>query len=498
LDEILIYSKSEQEHEHHLRMVFQVLRQHQLYAKLRKCSFYQKQNHYLGHIISKDGIAMDPENIEAIREWSAPKNVTEVRSFISLAGYYMIFIEGFSKISHPITSLQIKGVNFQWTLDCEKSFQHLKQLLTSAPILRITEPNEDFIICTDACKEGLGGVLSQNGFVICYESIKLKEHERHYATHDLELATIVHALRKWTHYLMGKRFELRTYHNGLKCLFDQPTLNARQTRCLEFLSEYDFDIKNIKGKENKVVDALNRRVHELHATTISMYQSDLKDKIIEAAKSDLQYKELVAKLQQGILQKKIEEYKLDNDEILMYRGIVYVPNSRELKNMILREIHNVPYVGNPVYHKTIAAVKSQYYWPSMKKEVVDFIVRCLECQKVKVEHRHPTSFLQPLPIIEWKWEVVTMDFITKLPITNKQHDSTMVVVDKLTKATHFVPVKLTHKAANIVDVYMKEISILHGIPKTIVSDRDPKFTSKFWKGLFNGQLPKTIVSDRDL
>jgi hypothetical protein len=226
LDEILVYSKKE-EHEHHLRMVLQVLREHQLYAKLRKCSFYQKKIHYLGHIISKDGIAVDPQKIESIREWSVPKNVTKVKSFMGLSGYYRSFIEGFSKIAHPITSLQKKGVNFQWTMDCENIFQHFKQLLTSAPILRIPDPNEDFIICKDACKEGLGGFLNQNEFVICYESRKLKEHERHYVTHDLELATIVHASRKWRHYFMGKRFELRTYHNGLKYLFDQPTLNVR-------------------------------------------------------------------------------------------------------------------------------------------------------------------------------------------------------------------------------------------------------------------------------
>ena len=114
--------------------------------------------------------------------------------------------------------------------------------------MRIADPNEDFVVCIDACKEGLGGVLSQNGLVICYESIKLKEHERNYATHDLELATIVHDLKKWKHYLMGRRFELRTNHNGLKYLFDKPTLNARQSRWLEFLFEYDFDIKHIKGK----------------------------------------------------------------------------------------------------------------------------------------------------------------------------------------------------------------------------------------------------------
>ena len=129
-------------------------------------------------------------------------------------------------------------------------------------------------MCTDACKEGLGEVLSQEGFVICYESRKLKEHEKNYSTHDLELAAIVHGLRKWRHYLMGKRFELRTDHNGLKYLFDQPTLNVGKIRWLEFLCEYDFDIKHIKGKENKVADALSRKVHELHATTISMYRTE--------------------------------------------------------------------------------------------------------------------------------------------------------------------------------------------------------------------------------
>jgi hypothetical protein len=196
LDDIIIYSKSKEEHEHHLRMVLQVLRERKLYAKLSKCSFYQKQIQYLGHIISKDGITVDPEKIEAIREWSSLKNVTEVRSFMGLVGYYIRFIEGFSKITHPITSLQRKGMKFPWTLDCERSFQHLKQLLASAPILRIVDPEEDFIVCTDGCNEGLGGVLSQNGFVICYESRKLKDHERNYATHDLELAAIMHALRK--------------------------------------------------------------------------------------------------------------------------------------------------------------------------------------------------------------------------------------------------------------------------------------------------------------
>jgi hypothetical protein len=290
----------------------------------------------LGHFISKDGIVVEPQKIEVIREWLAPNNVIEVKSFMGLAGYYKRFIVGFSRIANPITSLQRKGKKFQWTKEYERSFQKLKQLLTSAPILRIADPNEDLIVCTDACKKGLGGVLSKNGFVVCYESRKLKEHERIYATHDLELETIVHTLNKWRHYLMGKRFELRTNHYGLKYLFDQRTLNSRQSRWLEFLSEYDFDIKHIKGKENKVADALNIRVHELHATSISMYQSDLKDRFVEAGKTDLQYMELVTKFQQDKMQQNVEDYELGIDGILLYRNKVCVPNSSKLSSVILK------------------------------------------------------------------------------------------------------------------------------------------------------------------
>jgi hypothetical protein len=207
---------------------------------------------------------------------------------------------------------------------------------------------------------------------------------------------------------------------------------------------------------------------------------------MKAASVDLQYRNLVAKLQQHERPQIEKGYALETDGLLLYKNRVYVPNVRELKLAILKEMHNVAYVGHPGYQKTVVAVKSHYFWPSMKKEIVEYIARCMECQKVKAEHRHPTGLLQPLPIPEWKWDVVTMDFITGLPRTRKQHDSIMVVVDKLTKAAHFIPLKTTHGAADVADIFLKEVARLHGIPKTIVSDRDPKFTSNFWKGLFKG------------
>jgi hypothetical protein len=178
----------------------------------------------------------------------------------------------------------------------------------------------------------------------------------------------------------------------------------------------------------------------------------------------------------------MEDYKLEADRILMYKNKIYVPNSQELRIMILKELHNVPYAGHPGYQKKVATIKSRNFWPGMKKEIAEYIAICMECQKVKVEHRNPTRLLQPFPIPEWKWEVVTMDFITGLPRTNKKHDSIMVVVDKITKSTHFIPLKTTHKEANVVDIYMREVAQFHGIPKTIVSDTNPNFTSKLWKG----------------
>ena len=170
LDDILVYSKNEEEHEEHLRLTLSLLREHQLYAKLSKCDFYRDKIQYLGHIISEEGISMDPEKIEAIMNWPTPRNVTDVRSFMGLAGYYRRFIEGFSKVAHAITSLQKKGMKFEWTSRCEESFQRLKSLLTSAPLLKGADPEKDFVVCTEACGQGLGGVLMQDNHVICYVS----------------------------------------------------------------------------------------------------------------------------------------------------------------------------------------------------------------------------------------------------------------------------------------------------------------------------------------
>jgi hypothetical protein len=163
-------------------------------------------------------------------------------------------------------------------------------------------------------------------------------------------------------------------------------------------------------------------------------------------------------LQQGKMLQKVDNYKLGIDGILLRKNRFFVPNAQELKHMILHETHNVPYAGHPVYQKTVVAIKSHYFWLGMKKEINEYIARCMEWQKVKVENRHPAGLLQPLTILEWKWEMVTMDFIMGLPRTGKLHDSIMVVVDKITKFSHFIPLKTTHKETEVSDIFMKEVA----------------------------------------
>jgi hypothetical protein len=230
IDDILIYSKSEEEHAEHLRVVLQVLKENKLYAKLSKCEFWLYEVSFLGHIISGNGIAVDPSKVDAVSHWETPKSVTEVRSFLGLAGYYRRFIEGFSKLALPLTQLTCKGRAFVWDVHCERSFNELKQRLTTAPVLVLPKADEPFVVYCDASKLGLGGVLMQNGKVVAYASRQLRIHERNYPTHDLELAAVVFVLKIWRHYLYGSRFEVFSDHKSLKYMFDQKELNMRQRR----------------------------------------------------------------------------------------------------------------------------------------------------------------------------------------------------------------------------------------------------------------------------
>jgi hypothetical protein len=237
IDGILVYSKDQVEHAKHLRIVQQILREHQLYAKFSKCEFWLDKLEFLGHVITKEGIAVKPRKVQAVLDWKAPKNVKEIRGFLGMAGYYRRFIEGFSKIAGAMTKLLRKDLPFEWTEKCEQSFQELKTKLTTSPVLAVPENEKYYTVYYDASKNGLGCVLMQYRKVIAYGSRQLKPHEVNYPTHDLELAAIVYALQSWRHFLYGAKCELYTDHKSLKYFFTQKKLNMRQRRWLELIKD---------------------------------------------------------------------------------------------------------------------------------------------------------------------------------------------------------------------------------------------------------------------
>jgi hypothetical protein len=227
IDDILIYSETAEEHAERLRIVLERLRQNQLYAKFSKCEFWLEKVAFLGHVLTAEGVAVDPEKIEAVLEWQQPKSVTDIRSFLGLAGYYRRFIENFSKIAKPMTELLKNNVPFVWSPKCEASFQELKSLLTTTPVLTLPDIRKDFVVYCDASRPGLGCVLMQDGKVVAYASRQLRKYEENYPTHDLELAAVVHALKIWRHYLIGNKCDIYIDHKSLKYFFTQAELNMR-------------------------------------------------------------------------------------------------------------------------------------------------------------------------------------------------------------------------------------------------------------------------------
>ncbi|GKB78954.1 reverse transcriptase domain-containing protein [Tanacetum coccineum] len=450
IDDILIYSRTREEHEMHLGLVLELLKKEKLYAKFSKCEFWLQEVQFLGHVINGDGIHVDPSKIEAVKNWEAPRTPSEVRSFLGLAGYYRRFIENFSKIAKSLTILTQKSKTFDWGEEQEKAFQTLKDKLCNAPVLALPDGPEDFVVYCDASGLGLGCVLMQRGKVIAYASRQLKIHEKNYTTHDLELGAVVFALKIWRHYLYGTKSVIYTDHKSLQHIFNQKELNMRQRRWIELFSDYDCEIRYHPGKANVVADALTA-------------QEEASDES--------------AGLQRGL----DELIERRSDGALYYLDRIWVPLKGDVRTLIMDEAHKSKYSIHPGAHKMYYDLRDRYWWSGMKKDIAVYVSRCLTCLKVKAEHQRPSGLLQQPEIPKWKWERIAMDFVTKLPRTSSGHDTIWVIVDRLTKSAHFLPMREDYKMDRLARLYLNEIVARHGVPISIISDRDSRFTSRFWQ-----------------
>ena len=259
LDDILVFSKTPEEHIGHLRTVLQILRDNRLYAKMKKCTFNAQEVKFLGHIVGVNGVRVDPAKVQAINDWPVPQNVHQVRSFVGLATYFRKFIQGFSSMVAPLHELTKKDVPFKWTPQCQQAFESVKHTMTHAPVLAMPDFKKPFEVICDASVNGVGAVLMQDGHPIAYESKKFTPAERNYATGQQELLGVIHALKSWRCFLEGIPFTLVTDHEPLKYFQDQKSLSRMQARWLEFMqATFRFDWQFKPGRVN-VADPLSRR-----------------------------------------------------------------------------------------------------------------------------------------------------------------------------------------------------------------------------------------------
>jgi hypothetical protein len=546
LDDILIFSKSPEEHLIHLEKVLKRLEEYNLYANLKKCEFGKTHLDFLGHVIGADGIRVDTKKTAVVKDWPQPKTLTQLRSFLGLSNYFRRFIKNYSTMIAPLTTLtkKNKSVVADWDASCTAAFAAVKQALMSAPVLvapDFTANAGTFEVIADASLVGVGAALTQGGKAVAYFSRKLSPAEQKYTTTEQECLAVLCALREWRCYLEGVKFIVHTDHQPLTFANTTAGMSRRQSRWVEELQRYTFTWKYKKGTEN-MADSLSR-VPGLFSNAVTLVcaagttrkrsgttakqgggssQKRQKDSLETARKAALEAVQAqrvgntntAARLQppptapagavdtpaeSTDLHKLIRQgYDLDPKYthpeklpliFLSKKGLWWrrdklaIPAAYDLRKTLMREAHDAKYSGHLGFKKTYDLLHRHYWWPGMRKDVQNYVQTCESCQRNKSNTHAPAGPLQPLPVPDRRWASVSMDLITDLPPTPRDHDSVLVVVDRLSKMAHFVPCKKTLSSQELAVIFAREVIRLHGFPTSIVTDRDVRFTSMFWRDL---------------
>ena len=472
LDDILIFSPDEETHVEHVRRVLKRLLSNHLFAKAEKCEFHVSSVTFLGFIVSEDNIQMDPTKVSAVTGWPTPSTRKQLQQFLGFANFYRRFIRNFSSVAAPLHALTSSKARFLWSLPADQAFKRLKEIFTSAPVLTLPDPHQQFVVEVDASDLGIGGILSQrsqadNKLHPCaFLSQKLSPAERNYDVGNRELLAVKVALEEWRHWLEGAEhpFLVWTDHKNLEYIRSAKRLNSRQARWALFFNRFNFTLSYRPGSKNVKPDALSRLFDPSSAP--------------RSPSNILPPSCVVGAITWGI-EKKVRQANVNcqvPDGCPPNR--LFVPAL--LRSQVIHWAHTSRVSCHPGVRQTLFFIRQRFWWLSMEKEVGEYVAACPVCARNKNLRRPPSGLLQPLPVPHRPWSDISLDFVTGLP-PSEGNTTILTVVDRFSKMVHFIPMPKLPSAKGTAEAVLLHVFRIHGFPKDVVSDRGPQFISQFWK-----------------
>ena len=471
IDDILIYSKDLTEHKKHVRLVLQRLLENKLFVKAEKCEFHQPSVTFLGFVLEGGQVKPSEDKIKAVLEWPVPENRKQLQRFLGFANFYRRFIRNYSQTALPLTSLTSVKKTFQWSPEAQTAFDKLKMLFSRAPVLIQPDSSKQFILEVDASDSGVGAVLSQRldsdqrVHPCAFFSRRLSSAEQNYDVGDRELLAIKLALEEWRHWLEGAEHPVLVWtdHKNLAYIQSAKQANPRQSRWSLFFSRFNLIISYRPGSKNIKPDSLSR----LYSTD----QSETPEPVLPASCTVGVVTWEITDLINSALASEPDPGNGPPNK-------TYVPSS--VRSRLIQWMHNAKFAAHPGVSRTINLISRRFWWPTLHRDVKEYVLACSTCARNKSTHQPPSGLLHPLPIPSRPWSHIAIDFVTGLPISRGM-STILTIVDRFSKSCHLVPLRKLPTAFQTAQLLIKHVFRLHGIPQEILSDRGPQFISQVWK-----------------